>query len=315
MLGKRPRPLLQSTLLFGDKCSTKTVNAQVNDKHPYPSSSVPHHIVLGFHIEQEIKPFDGCESPRSVLDANALPSEKQATARSLRSCLRTLPLRKKGSQGVGLAIIVDIQAEEEEINRPLSGAGEHPVSPDTQSPLHQRSQPIAIVANPCVGVHLSAKKDDADLPASHDKDILSSSKDNLLDFFGLDDLSPWQECVLHNQRSREADVDEDYVIPPPIFSVASVPSSYCSFDIRSMSFLDACAFCQCAFLPGKDIYMYRGDQAFCTKQCRNHQMAMDERKEKLRSLGSTFTTSNCHIESCMTSNCYKHKEGIYIKVY
>lgn len=279
MPGKRPRPLLQSSLLCGDGCVAETVNAQVSGKHPYPSSSVPRHIVLGFDIEQEIKPYDACESPRSVLDANALPSEKQATARPLRSCLRTLPLRKKGSQGVGLAIIVDIQAEEEEDNCPLS---QNASSPCTQSPHHQRSQPIAIVANPCARVRLSAKKvsEYADLPPPHSQNKVTSSEDSLLDFFGSDEMSPWQECVLHNQRSRDAEIDEDYVIPPPIFSVASVPSNYCSFDIQSMSFLDACAFCQRAFLPGKDIYMYRGDQAFCSAECRGKQIKIDESKEK-----------------------------------
>lgn len=286
MPGKRPRPLLQSSLVSGDGCVSETVNAQVSGKHPCPSSSVPHHIVLGFDIEQEIKPYDVCESPRSVLDANALPSEKQATGRSLRSWLHTLPLRNKGSQGVGLAIIVDIQAEEEEGNCLLSHVRQHTTSPCLQSPHHQRSQPIAIVANPCARVQTSAKKvakkvnECVDLSPSHSQTKVMSSEDSIFDFFGSDEMSPWQECVLHNQRSQEAEIDEDYVIPPPIFSVASVPSNYCGFDIRSMSFLDACAFCQRAFLPGKDIYMYRGDQAFCSAECRGKQIKIDESKEK-----------------------------------
>ncbi|MEI4867123.1 FCS-Like zinc finger protein, partial [Klebsiella pneumoniae] len=33
-------------------------------------------------------------------------------------------------------------------------------------------------------------------------------------------------------------------------------------------------------LHGEDIYMYRGEKAFCSTECRYRQIVMDERKEK-----------------------------------
>ncbi|CAA3012884.1 uncharacterized protein LOC111411380 [Olea europaea var. sylvestris] len=44
-------------------------------------------------------------------------------------------------------------------------------------------------------------------------------------------------------------------------------------------FLSSCHMCQ-KKLHGKDIYMYRGEKAFCSTECRHRQIVMDERKEK-----------------------------------
>ncbi|XP_075491373.1 FCS-Like Zinc finger 13-like [Primulina tabacum] len=50
-------------------------------------------------------------------------------------------------------------------------------------------------------------------------------------------------------------------------------------------FLSSCNLCK-KQLHGKDIYMYRGDKAFCSSECRYSQIVMDERKEKCRSENS-----------------------------
>ncbi|XP_057442585.1 FCS-Like Zinc finger 6-like [Lotus japonicus] len=46
-------------------------------------------------------------------------------------------------------------------------------------------------------------------------------------------------------------------------------------------FLRSCCLCRRRLVPGRDIYMYRGDSAFCSLECRQQQMKQDERKEKL----------------------------------
>ncbi|XP_044475112.1 FCS-Like Zinc finger 6-like [Mangifera indica] len=45
-------------------------------------------------------------------------------------------------------------------------------------------------------------------------------------------------------------------------------------------FLRACCLCKRRLVPGRDIYMYRGDSAFCSLECRQYQMNQDERNEK-----------------------------------
>ncbi|GLT32516.1 hypothetical protein SLA2020_071790 [Shorea laevis] len=43
-----------------------------------------------------------------------------------------------------------------------------------------------------------------------------------------------------------------------------------------VAFLDYCFLCRQKLLPGKDIYMYKGDRAFCSVECRCRQIFMDE---------------------------------------
>ncbi|XP_050870297.1 FCS-Like Zinc finger 15 isoform X1 [Lathyrus oleraceus] len=42
------------------------------------------------------------------------------------------------------------------------------------------------------------------------------------------------------------------------------------------TFLKLCFLCRKRLLPGKDIYMYKGDRAFCSVECRCKQIFMDE---------------------------------------
>ncbi|XP_023535734.1 uncharacterized protein LOC111797073 [Cucurbita pepo subsp. pepo] len=46
------------------------------------------------------------------------------------------------------------------------------------------------------------------------------------------------------------------------------------------NFLRACSLCTRPLVPGRDIYMYRGDRGFCSDECRQKQMKQDERIEK-----------------------------------
>lgn len=55
-------------------------------------------------------------------------------------------------------------------------------------------------------------------------------------------------------------------------------------------FLTSCFLCK-KFLHGLDIFMYRGEKAFCSEECRCKQISIDEQKEK------------CHTEARMTIEC------------
>jgi len=44
-------------------------------------------------------------------------------------------------------------------------------------------------------------------------------------------------------------------------------------------FLRSCSLCKRRLVPGRDIYMYRGDSAFCSLECRQQQMNRDERMD------------------------------------
>lgn len=70
---------------------------------------------------------------------------------------------------------------------------------------------------------------------------------------------------------RSSSPPQIFIEPEPIF-----PTS---------SFLNSCNLCG-KNLHGKDVYMYRGEKAFCSTECRSSQIMMDERKERCGSEAS-----------------------------
>ncbi|XP_023552992.1 uncharacterized protein LOC111810518 [Cucurbita pepo subsp. pepo] len=53
-----------------------------------------------------------------------------------------------------------------------------------------------------------------------------------------------------------------------------------SDDPSSLHFLRTCTFCHRRLSPARDIYMYMGDTAFCSAECREKKMEQDFTKEK-----------------------------------
>ncbi|GFQ03408.1 hypothetical protein PHJA_002484600 [Phtheirospermum japonicum] len=52
-------------------------------------------------------------------------------------------------------------------------------------------------------------------------------------------------------------------------------------------FLEYCFLCNQKLLPGKDIYMYKGDKGFCSEECRCRQIFMDEEETNNATNGCT----------------------------
>ncbi|QCE13283.1 FCS-Like Zinc finger 15-like [Vigna unguiculata] len=73
------------------------------------------------------------------------------------------------------------------------------------------------------------------------------------------------------------------------------------------TFLHQCCLCRKRLLPGKDIYMYKGDRAFCSVECRCKQIFMDEEesfeKEKF------FFTAMSPTSSGSSSEARRHGKG------
>ncbi|KAK2970009.1 hypothetical protein RJ640_008349 [Escallonia rubra] len=60
----------------------------------------------------------------------------------------------------------------------------------------------------------------------------------------------------------------------PMFKFGGTPSSS-----RGSCFLKSCYLCNKRLCPDKDVYMYRGDQGFCSVECRTRQIYLDEIRE------------------------------------
>ncbi|XP_058006608.1 FCS-Like Zinc finger 17-like [Hevea brasiliensis] len=58
-----------------------------------------------------------------------------------------------------------------------------------------------------------------------------------------------------------------------------LPPASSATTIESYCYLKSCYLCKKKLSLHKDIYMYRGDQGFCSIECRNRQIVLDEMKE------------------------------------
>ncbi|KAJ6327214.1 hypothetical protein OIU78_014152 [Salix suchowensis] len=58
--------------------------------------------------------------------------------------------------------------------------------------------------------------------------------------------------------------------------------------ITGPHFLEACFLCKKPLGDNRDIFMYRGDMPFCSEECRQEQIDIDEAKEKNWNLSSSM---------------------------
>nr|GMD44278.1 FCS-Like Zinc finger 10-like [Ipomoea batatas] len=68
----------------------------------------------------------------------------------------------------------------------------------------------------------------------------------------------------------------------------------------SSDFLSFCYTCK-KKLDGKDIFIYRGEKAFCSSSCRSEEILIDEQKEKTNKVGDDFEKPNSPEESFESS--------------
>lgn len=81
-------------------------------------------------------------------------------------------------------------------------------------------------------------------------------------------------------------------------------------------FLEACSLCKKPLAGNRDIFMYRGDTPFCSEECRQEQIEIDEGKEKswnlsasmkaLRNKKETNTSSNSSSSSAAKNQNYAY---------
>lgn len=63
-----------------------------------------------------------------------------------------------------------------------------------------------------------------------------------------------------------------------------------------INFLESCYLCKRPLGNGLDIFIYRGDTAFCSEECRYQKMVMDERKERYINTNSPSGNKLSHMQ-------------------
>ncbi|KAK6143011.1 hypothetical protein DH2020_023359 [Rehmannia glutinosa] len=61
----------------------------------------------------------------------------------------------------------------------------------------------------------------------------------------------------------------------------------CEQKSHQPHFLDSCFLCHKTLSKNSDIYMYRGNTPFCSQECRQEQIEMDEASDKKYKLSSS----------------------------
>ncbi|OVA19295.1 Protein of unknown function DUF581 [Macleaya cordata] len=159
-----------------------------------------------------------------------------------------------------------------------------------------RSQPIPIV---------SAKP----IAKFRETEILDSKKltEPILEKEEME-LSESYTCVIshfgknNSVKKREYFDDQsdaingNYWVNSGVFFTSPPKYSEAETVFQAPDFLNSCYLCK-KKLHGLDIFMYRGDKAFCSAECRFKKMISDERKEKRGSSGTKkpfdYSTSPC----------------------
>lgn len=100
------------------------------------------------------------------------------------------------------------------------------------------------------------------------------------------------DCILecHNNEFTDSSKNEDQEITlSPHVNGSAIPISYPSTD-----FLSFCYSCK-KKLEGEDIYMYRGEKAFCSMNCRSQEILLEEALEKTKNVSSenSLESNNC----------------------
>ncbi|XP_058770901.1 FCS-Like Zinc finger 8-like [Vicia villosa] len=88
----------------------------------------------------------------------------------------------------------------------------------------------------------------------------------------LSEMEVYEEytCVIsHGANPKTTHIFDNCVVG----SYSSVPNSPHSF---SLNFLSFCYTCKTHLQHTKDIFIYRGEKAFCSQECRNQEMMLDE---------------------------------------
>ncbi|XP_022980451.1 uncharacterized protein LOC111479816 [Cucurbita maxima] len=74
------------------------------------------------------------------------------------------------------------------------------------------------------------------------------------------------------------------------------------FLLHEPHFLEACSLCRKPLGRNSDIFMYRGNTPFCSKECRQEQIEIDEAKEK------SWRRSSSSSSSSSSSNTRSHRK-------
>ncbi|KAH8962013.1 hypothetical protein BDL97_05G079100 [Sphagnum fallax] len=279
-------------------------------KEPVPAAPPPR-LVIGFNP----KPLpenagNGCLKPSSPGSSSSAKSSSSSSyppsqQRSGLESLLSVPRERKVVEGVGLSIVAAMNNNTAVVQEELKSSNivdrrnqrnhhhhhQHVVpaaaATKTDSILHSRPNPYCTIAQkqsmsiPILRVpdssgsyHKSGRPSQHRFSGGVQQPPLAGAADGQ----GGRAMVAW----LRQADPEEGERDTFLLRTSSSFKtqqVVVVPDAVAAAAASAVHFLDACYFCKRHLVDGKDIYMYRGDKAFCSTECRSQQIMLDERHE------------------------------------
>eukprot|EP00252_Welwitschia_mirabilis_P019069 TRINITY_DN4322_c0_g1_i1.p1 TRINITY_DN4322_c0_g1~~TRINITY_DN4322_c0_g1_i1.p1 ORF type:complete len:270 (-),score=25.61 TRINITY_DN4322_c0_g1_i1:967-1776(-) len=202
---------------------------------------------------------DGSRSPTSPLDT--------------RRCFETLDSRSKPA--VGLSILAALHRESKVKNDLLST--KNSAAKSFYKEFRLQSQPIPIKTQ-------AVRKEESDNEDSEVSDLEYSESYTCVTTHGPESVTR----RVYVSSEKVEDIHSSKMCKKAIFEASSFTEEP---SFPSTDFLSACFLCRRSLCPGKDIYMYRGDRAFCSEECRYQQIVSDEKRERCASSSIKHSTS------------------------
>ncbi|KAI4301236.1 hypothetical protein L6164_034532 [Bauhinia variegata] len=227
-----------------------------------------------------IKCLSGAEalkSPTSILDTrtlfnpfgNPFSYNKSETISQKITSENNSSWHQNDSKGIGLALVDALKDEPTQENSSKARNGKvlfgtqlkvkiPPLPPCTFSPIESQA----------CAADFGTKNDDSLISptGSQNSGVLVSSVLSLSEM----ELSEDYTCVIcHGPNPRTTHIFDNCIVE----SYSSVP--YNSNNSASDNFLSYCYTCKKHLEQTKDIYIYRGEKAFCSRECRCREMELD----------------------------------------
>uniref|UniRef100_A0A0C9QVA5 TSA: Wollemia nobilis Ref_Wollemi_Transcript_6905_1909 transcribed RNA sequence n=1 Tax=Wollemia nobilis TaxID=56998 RepID=A0A0C9QVA5_9CONI len=261
MLGKRSRPIQRAQSKFHLMSENGDYTSGPNKTNGFFNSP---RVFIGFN--SKIAGFadgegGGSRSPTSTLDAKVFSDFKQ--------CRSPRGFDKPESQVVGLGILAALHNESNSgvnskttVLSPKSSESRIPAKPLAASGCNNKkkpSQPIPIRAAK-VASERRDRPEAMEYSESYTCITSHGPKPTVRQIF--DDPA-------------EAEKRNPKCCKPAVFEASSFTDTPA---FPPEDFLSVCYLCRRRLRDGKDIYMYRGDKAFCSVECRYQQILSDEKE-------------------------------------
>ncbi|XP_002516598.3 FCS-Like Zinc finger 10 [Ricinus communis] len=259
--GKVLRSSESKNILFGQKVRIKTPTFQVNANSFEAPKSLPRNFAILPHSYTKSSLQKGCS--KVIFEIGEAPTEPEHFGKirscSLDSCKSFSTLSRLANRNSNVICG----------NFPLNN-----VATGTSSPL-QFSGGSPPQSNNSLHMDLNLP------PAGSTSGFVGSLSASEIE------LSEDYTCVIsHGPNARKTHIYGDCVLEcysnegkeirmPQAITSSIIPSPFPSND-----FLNFCYYCNRRLDGGKDIYIYRGEKAFCSLSCRSEEIMIDEEMEK-----------------------------------